>query len=97
MGEHQFDVEGLSVSHDRHFLLSCSHDQCVKFWAVRSVINEKVDATKKAKHSTKSKKLGTTKKNDFFSGFAEQDDQEQDSSSNESVENDDDSDSDSDW
>ena len=97
VGEHQFDVESLAVSHDRRFLLSCSHDQCLKFWAVKSVVKEKVDATKKAKHSTKSKKLGTTKMNDFFSGFAQQDDREQSSGNDNGDEDDSDSDSDSDW
>ena len=94
VGEHQFDVEALSLSHDRHWLLSCSHDQHIKFWDVQDVLKEKVNAKKKAKHSTKSKRLNTSQKTDFFSGLAEEE-QQQNSGSGDSDDGSDDSDDDS--
>ncbi|KAK7096699.1 WD repeat-containing protein 55-like [Littorina saxatilis] len=95
VGEHEFDVEGLALSHDRQVLLSCSHDQCVKFWSVSDVGKEKINASKKALSANKSKKLGTTKQTDFFAGFAEQDGQENVDGEDDDDDEDDDSDDDS--
>ena len=97
VGEHKFDVEEMAVSYDRNLLLSCSHDQCVKFWSVTDIHKEKIQPHKKARHATKSKRLGTTKKNNFFAGLEEDSKEEDDDDDDDDDSNDDDdSDEDSD-
>ncbi|XP_076446005.1 WD repeat-containing protein 55-like [Babylonia areolata] len=78
VGEHQFDVEGLALTHDRHLLVSSSHDQCLKFWSVADIHRQRVQPHKKARHATKSKRLGTAKNhNNFFAGLAEEEREEE--------------------
>eukprot|EP00123_Amoebidium_parasiticum_P020460 comp50296_c0_seq1/m.47636 comp50296_c0_seq1/g.47636 ORF comp50296_c0_seq1/g.47636 comp50296_c0_seq1/m.47636 type:complete len:349 (-) comp50296_c0_seq1:241-1287(-) len=44
VGEHQdFPIERIRLSHDKHYLGSCSHDKTVKFWDVSSLVSEKAD------------------------------------------------------
>ncbi|KAK7503871.1 hypothetical protein BaRGS_00004994, partial [Batillaria attramentaria] len=63
VGEHEdFPIEGLALSHDKQYLASCSHDQRVKFWFVGDVKKEKINVSKKAKHSNQTKRLGTAAK-----------------------------------
>lgn len=74
VGDHtDFPIEDLALSHDRQILASCSQDQRVKFWFVGDIKKEKVDTSRRAKHSTQKKRLGTAaRKNDFFAGFADE-------------------------
>ena len=73
VGDHEkFPVENLSLSHDKCLLASCSHDQTIKFWNVKSLFSQKVSDKKKAKKSNKSKLLSSAGKDDFFSGLAEE-------------------------
>ena len=74
IGEHEFDVEGMTLTHDRSLLASCSHDQVIKFWDVSNIGSVKVNVKKKAKKANKTKRIGTAKKkNDFFAGLADMD------------------------
>lgn len=73
VGEHEeLPIEALSLTHDGQYLVSCSHDQCVKFWYVGDLKDIKVDTSKKAKSSVKRKPIGkAAKKNDFFAGLVD--------------------------
>ncbi|XP_048774023.2 WD repeat-containing protein 55-like isoform X2 [Ostrea edulis] len=95
VGEHdEFPIENLSLSHDKIFLASCSHDQTVKFWKVDNLKREKVNTRKKAKKTNKPKYLAP--KDDFFAGLAEGEpkDNEKNEDSDEDDDNDDDDDDD---
>lgn len=93
VGEHdEFPIENLSLSHDKIFLASCSHDQTVKFWKVDNLKREKVNTRKKAKKTNKPKYLAP--KDDFFAGLAEG--EPKDNEKNEDSDSDEDDDSDDD-
>lgn len=50
LGHHNgFTVESLSVSHDSKLLASSSHDQCIKFWDLSSIEDEKNEEVKNTK------------------------------------------------
>ncbi|XP_045203971.2 LOW QUALITY PROTEIN: WD repeat-containing protein 55-like [Mercenaria mercenaria] len=72
VGEHpgDFPVENLSLSRDKHWLASCSHDQKIKFWNVDSIKDETVDVKSRAKKGNKSKFLKSSDKGDFFADMA---------------------------
>ena len=94
VGQHMedFPVESLSLTSDQTCVVSCSHDQRVKFWNIEEVKNQTVDTSKKGtKHAKKNKlKFGKAKKNDFFAGLVEKTEEGDDGGG------DDDSDDDSD-
>ncbi|ESO93771.1 hypothetical protein LOTGIDRAFT_182189 [Lottia gigantea] len=93
IGEHDgFPIEGLSLSHDRCLLASCSHDQCVKFWNIEKL--EKLKINKKRVTKYKTKKLFSRDEN-FFADINKDVTQEEEEECEEDDE-DDDSDSDSD-
>lgn len=74
IGEHDgFPVENMSLSHCKTFLASCSHDQTLRFWNVSGVENEKIDISKKAKHTNKPKILNKAlaAQEDFFSDLVD--------------------------
>lgn len=75
VGEHpgDFPVENLSLSRDKHWLASCSHDQKIKFWDVDSIKEETVDVRNKAKKGNKNKHLKSSDKGDFFADLAADD------------------------
>lgn len=72
VGKHEdFPVENLSLSHDKKYLASCSHDQKVKFWNLSCLDDIDEDPNAKPKHGLGSKNLPSAKKKDFFAGFEE--------------------------
>ncbi|XP_041360026.1 WD repeat-containing protein 55-like isoform X2 [Gigantopelta aegis] len=94
VGEHDgFPVESLSLSHDRQFIASCSHDQRVKFWSIGELEHTSVNTKRKANKSLKSKPLKSAKHSDFFSDLAED---KSDTLETENKDDDDDSEDDSD-
>ncbi|GAB1601786.1 WD repeat-containing protein 55-like [Argonauta hians] len=89
IGRHvDFPVENLSLSRDKKYLASCSHDQTVKFWNLDVLSDIEVNDQEKAKKSSRTSSLN--KKDDFFADFGA------DVSVNMSFNEDSDSDSDSD-
>ena len=72
VGDHdEFPVENLCKTYDEKYLVSCSHDEKVKFWNIEDLGEETVDTSRKATKRDKKKNL---KKNadDFFSGLADE-------------------------
>jgi len=95
VGEHEdFPIEGLSLSHDKKFLASCSHDQKVKFWNIEGLDKIEVNDQKKAKKSAKHKRLNSSKQDNFFSGLVDDDDKENSDDGDDNSDNEDDSESD---
>ena len=72
VGDHEdFPIENMSKSRCGRWLVSCGHDQKVKFWDLKDVEKERVDTSKKAKKLKTLKPLSSTAtRNDFFSDFA---------------------------
>ena len=96
VGEHtqEFPVEALSLTSDGTCVVSCSHDQRIKFWNVEEFKHQEIDTskkgTKKAKKDFHSKFGKNKKKNDFFDGLVA--DKKVDDEDGEDVDEDDDSD-----
>ncbi|BFZ24461.1 hypothetical protein BsWGS_27500 [Bradybaena similaris] len=84
VGQHEegFPVESMSLTADQAFVASCSHDQRVKFWNVDELKTQTVDTSKKGTKQAKKKmaKFGKVKKNDFFSGLVEDNNDDDDKS-----------------
>ena len=105
VGEHEdFPVENLSLSRDKTFIASCSHDQTIKFWNVEEIKEEQVSTKKKAKKTNKPKYMKSAAKDNFFAGLAEEgessktddkDDDKDDEDDSDDDDEDDDKDSDS--
>ncbi|KAL4230231.1 WD domain repeat-containing protein 55 [Mactra antiquata] len=72
VGEHPGDlpVENLSLSRDKKWLASCSHDQKIKFWDIDCIKNETVNEKSRAKKGGKNKFLKSSDKGDFFADLA---------------------------
>ena len=43
VGEHDFPIEAMDLSHDLSLLASSSHDNCIRFWNVDHIYNEDND------------------------------------------------------
>ncbi|XP_014791044.1 WD repeat-containing protein 55 isoform X2 [Octopus bimaculoides] len=68
LGRHaDFPVENLSLSRDKKFLASCSHDQTVKFWNLDILSDVEVNIQEKAKKSSRMNPLN--KEDNFFADF----------------------------
>lgn len=69
VGEHPgFPVEALSLSHCGQWLVSCSHDQLVKFSDVREVLTQHVDGHRQLRRSDQRRVLSSrlAAERDFF-------------------------------
>ncbi|KAH9508247.1 WD domain repeat-containing protein 55 [Bulinus truncatus] len=73
VGQHSgnFPIEALSMTADRIFIASCSHDQLVKFWNINELKTQTVDTSKKACRKNKKPVNFSSSKKDFFSGLVE--------------------------
>ncbi|XP_064636952.1 WD repeat-containing protein 55-like isoform X2 [Lineus longissimus] len=98
VGQHDgFPIENMCISQDKTLLASCSHDQKIKFWNLENVKKEKIDQTRKAKKSNKTKTLNTSAVNsNFFADLEERTDEKVNDCDNDSDDDDDESDSDED-
>uniref|UniRef100_A0A3Q0RKW3 WD repeat-containing protein 55 n=1 Tax=Amphilophus citrinellus TaxID=61819 RepID=A0A3Q0RKW3_AMPCI len=96
IGQHVGEpIEELAKSWDSRFLVSCAHDQLIKFWDISSLPNATVNEYRKRKKKDGRMKSLTKKAhgdNDFFSGLVEETEKKEE----EEEEDDSDSDSDSD-
>ncbi|XP_057711595.1 WD repeat-containing protein 55 [Corythoichthys intestinalis] len=99
IGQHVGEpVEELAKSWDSRFLVSCAHDQRIKFWDISSLASTTVDEYRKRKKkdggmkSLSKKALGDS---DFFSGLVEEPQKTEDGEKDEEHEEGEDSDSDS--
>lgn len=96
IGQHVGEpIEEINKSWDSRFLVSCAHDQLIKFWEISNLQKTTVsDYRKRKKKDGRMKSL--TKKalgdNDFFSGLVEETEKKE-----EEEEEEEDSDSGSDW
>ncbi|XP_067136859.1 WD repeat-containing protein 55 [Centruroides vittatus] len=71
VGDHEdFPIESLSVSNNRKYLASCSHDQTVKFWNISSLENVLEHPNEKGKRR-KTDYLSSSKRTDFFADLVE--------------------------
>ncbi|XP_005459193.1 WD repeat-containing protein 55 [Oreochromis niloticus] len=97
IGQHVGEpIEELTKSWDSRFLVSCAHDQLIKFWDISSLPNTTVNEYRKRKKKNGRMKSLTKKAhgdNDFFSGLVEETEKKE---GEEQEEEEDDSDSDSD-
>uniref|UniRef100_A0A668S875 WD repeat-containing protein 55 n=1 Tax=Oreochromis aureus TaxID=47969 RepID=A0A668S875_OREAU len=97
IGQHVGEpIEELAKSWDSRFLVSCAHDQLIKFWDISSLPNTTVNEYRKRKKKSGRMKSLTKKAhgdNDFFSGLVEETEKKE---GEEQEEEEDDSDSDSD-
>ncbi|XP_071951859.1 WD repeat-containing protein 55-like [Antedon mediterranea] len=67
VGDHdEFPIESMDVSHEGDLLASCSHDQKIKFWNISNLEDIEFSTKQKAKKTDKTKRLKTTRNNDFF-------------------------------
>lgn len=100
IGQHLGEpIEELAKSWDSRFLVSCAHDQLIKFWDISSLPNTTVNEYRKRKKKDGRMKSLTKKAhgdNDFFSGLVEETEKKEEKEEEEDEEEDD-SDSDSDW
>lgn len=66
VGDHEgFPIESLSLSYDKKYLASCSHDQKVKFWNISCLENIAEHPNEKGKRR-KIEYLSSSKKGNFF-------------------------------
>ncbi|KAF7643835.1 hypothetical protein LDENG_00232450 [Lucifuga dentata] len=76
IGQHVGEpIEALATSRDARFLISCAHDQLVKFWDISSLPGTTVNEYRKRKKKDGRLKSLTKKalgENDFFSGLVEE-------------------------
>lgn len=100
VGQHPGEpIEELAKSWDSRFLVSCAHDQLVKFWDISSLPNMTVNEYRKRKKKDKRMKSLTKKafgENDFFSGLLDETEKKEEKEEEEEEEEEDDSDSGSD-
>ncbi|XP_051800311.1 WD repeat-containing protein 55 [Acanthochromis polyacanthus] len=98
IGQHVGEpIEELAKSRDSRFLVSCGHDQLIKFWDISSLPNAKVQEYRKRKRKDGRMKSLTKKAlgdNDFFSGLVEEPEKKEDEEEDEEEEEESDSDSD---
>ncbi|CAN9509390.1 unnamed protein product [Ophioblennius macclurei] len=90
-------IEELAKSRDSRFLVSCAHDQLVKFWDISSLPATTVNEYRKRKKKDGRLKSLSKKAhgdNDFFSGLAEESTKEEEEAGAEQEESDSDSGSD---
>ncbi|XP_029381928.1 WD repeat-containing protein 55 [Echeneis naucrates] len=96
IGQHVGEpIEELAKSRDSRFLVSCAHDQLIKFWDISSLPNTTVNEYRKRKKKDGRMKSLTKKAhgdNDFFSGLVEETEKKEEEEEEEEEE---DSDSDS--
>lgn len=97
MGQHLGEpIEELAKSHDGRFLVSCAHDQLVKFWDISALPSTTVQEYRKRKKKDGRMKSLSKKahgENDFFSGLVDETDTKE---KEEEEEEEEDSESDSD-
>ncbi|XP_023270282.1 WD repeat-containing protein 55 [Seriola lalandi dorsalis] len=100
IGQHVGEpIEELAKSWDSRFLVSCGHDQLIKFWDISSLPNTTVNEYRKRKKKDGRMKSLTKKAhgdNDFFSGLVEETEKKKEEEEEEEEEDDSDSDSGSD-
>ncbi|XP_028998813.2 WD repeat-containing protein 55 [Betta splendens] len=99
IGQHPGEpIEELAKSWDSRFLISCAHDQLIKFWDISSVpqmsVNEYRKRKKKDGRMKPLNKKAFGQNNDFFSGLLEETDKKEDDDEEKEEEDEDDSDSD---
>ncbi|XP_030609942.1 WD repeat-containing protein 55 [Archocentrus centrarchus] len=98
IGQHVGEpIEELAKSWDSRFLVSCAHDQLIKFWDISSLPNATVNEYRKRKKKDGRMKSLTKKAhgdNDFFSGLVEETEKKEEKEEEEEEEDDSDSDSD---
>lgn len=97
VGQHLGEpIEELAKSHDGRFLVSCAHDQLVKFWDISALPSTTVQEYRKRKKKDGRMKSLSKKahgENDFFSGLVDETDTKE---KEEEEEEEEDSESDSD-
>jgi len=75
VGRHMedFPILNLSLTHDQTCVVSCSHDERVKFWNVEEAKQQSVDISKTGTKEAKRNKLsfGKAKQHDFFADLVE--------------------------
>ncbi|XP_051800745.1 WD repeat-containing protein 55-like [Acanthochromis polyacanthus] len=100
IGQHVGEpIEELAKSRDSRFLVSCGHDQLIKFWDISSLPNAKVQEYRKRKRKDGRMKSLTKKAlgdNDFFSGLVEEPEKKEEDEEEDEEEEEEESDSDSD-
>uniref|UniRef100_A0A3Q1ICL9 WD repeat-containing protein 55 n=1 Tax=Anabas testudineus TaxID=64144 RepID=A0A3Q1ICL9_ANATE len=93
IGQHPGEpIEELAKSWDSRFLVSCGHDQLVKFWDISSLPNMTVNEYRKRKKKDKRMKSLTKKafgENDFFSGLLDETEKKEEKEEEEEEEEDD--------
>ncbi|XP_026178894.1 WD repeat-containing protein 55 [Mastacembelus armatus] len=98
IGQHVGEpVEELAKSRDSRFLVSCAHDQLIKFWDISSLPSTTVKEYRKRKKKDGRMKSLTKKAlgdNDFFSGLVEEPEKKEEKDEEEEEEDDSDSGSD---
>lgn len=71
VGQHEYAIETLDISHDGEFIASSSHDHKIKFWNIKFFediqVNDRLKANKRKaiSHNLPSSKIRNT--GDFFS------------------------------
>jgi len=99
IGQHVGEpIEEISKSWDSRFVVSCAHDQLIKFWDISSLPKTTVSEYRKRKKKGGRMKSLTKKalgENDFFSGLVEEAEKKEEEEPEEEEEEED-SDSDSD-
>ncbi|XP_062300866.1 WD repeat-containing protein 55 [Scomber scombrus] len=100
IGQHVGEpIEELVKSWDSRFLVSCGHDQLIKFWDISTLPNTTINEYRKRKKKDGRMKSLTKKahgENDFFSGLVEETEKKEEEGEEEEEEEEDDSDSGSD-
>ncbi|KAM9425636.1 WD repeat-containing protein 55 [Pholidichthys leucotaenia] len=100
IGQHVGEpIEEITKCRDSRFLVSCAHDQLIKFWDISSLPSTTVEEYRKRKRKDSRMKSLTKKAlgdNDFFSGLVEETEKEEEKQEREEDDDDSDSDSDSD-
>ncbi|XP_038055300.1 WD repeat-containing protein 55-like isoform X2 [Patiria miniata] len=71
VGDHDdFPIESLAVTPDKNVLISCSHDQKIKFWNVSHLLKKEVDPQAKAEPKNKFRHFNAKGKHEnFFAGL----------------------------
>lgn len=75
VGHHTLPVEHLDISHDGHFIASCSHDNDVKFWdisyfeSIDTIIDVNQKQSKKKDMSNNLPSSSLKNASDFYSGL----------------------------
>uniref|UniRef100_A0A3B5AUP0 WD repeat-containing protein 55 n=1 Tax=Stegastes partitus TaxID=144197 RepID=A0A3B5AUP0_9TELE len=100
IGQHVGEpIEELAKSRDSRFLVSCGHDQLVKFWDISNLPGTKVQEYRKRKKKDGRMKSLTKKAlgdDDFFAGLVEDAEKKEEEDKEEEEEDDEEEDSDSD-